>query len=404
MKKMNRYQVLAIVLLLTWSVLSASHENDFDIYLDAGMKLNQRINFYLPPFKYDLPYLYSPFFALLLSPFSYLPFGVIEFFWMLFMFYSLFDLWKMSKSYFNLQILTQSQLKLWLAATIFYILTSTLFNISQVQMTVFICWTVFKCIHLLEKEKNIFASVLLALIINIKIMPIVFLPYLLYRKYYKAFSYTILFSLFFIFIPILFIGYEFHSLLLKSWWGEINPIANKNLLETEKLYQSVTSAIPVLLTPNTTSMGLKRNILDLSLKNAQLIMNLVRVFLILLTLVFLNSLPFQKSKSKLNTYWEISYLFLIIPLIFPHQHKYAYFLLLPSFIYIIYFLIVQYKQYSNLLLFYFLLITIPFTPFIGRDIIGNNLFDLFQFYRIMVFAALLLIPLLYYCHPKKLIH
>lgn len=191
---MNRYPILAIVLLLTWSVLPASNENDFDIFLDAGMKLNQRINFYLPPFKYDLPYLYSPFFALLLSPFSYLPFGIIEFFWMLFMFYSLYDLWKMSKSYFNLQLLTKSQLKFWLAATIFYILTSTLFNISQVQMTVFICWTVFKCIHLLEKEKNIFASVLLALIINIKIMPIVFLPYLLYRKYYKAFSYTILFS------------------------------------------------------------------------------------------------------------------------------------------------------------------------------------------------------------------
>jgi len=375
----------------------------FDIFLDAGIKLNQHINFYLPPFKYDLPYLYSPFFALLLSPFSHLPFGVIEFFWMLFMFYSLFDLWKMSKSYFNLQILSQSQLKFWLVATIFYILTSTLFNISQVQMTVFICWAIFKCIHLLENDKNIFASGLLALIINIKVMPIVFLPYLLYRKYYKAFSYTIVFSLFFIFIPILFIGFEYHSLLLKSWWGEINPIANKNLLETEKLYQSVTSAIPVLLTPNTTYMGLKRNILDLSLKNVQLIMNMVRAFLILFTLFFLNSMPFQKSKSKLNTYWEISYLFLITPLIFPHQNKYAYFLLLPSFIYIIYFLIVKYRQYSNLLLFYILLITLPFTPFIGRDIIGNNLFDLFQFYRIMVFATIFLIPFLYYCHPKKLI-
>lgn len=282
-------------------------------------------------------------------------------------------------------------------------LTSTLFNISQVQMTVFICWTIFKCIHLLENNKNIFAAVLLALIINIKIMPIVFLPYLLYRKYYKAFSFTIFFSLVYIFIPIFFIGYEYHSLLLNSWWNEINPIANKNLLETEKLYQSLTSAIPVLLTPNTTYMGLKRNILSLSVKEAQLIMNLIRALLILFTLFFLNSLPFKKAASKLNTYWELSYLFLITPLIFPHQNKYAYFFLLPSFIYIIYFLIVKYRQYSSFLLFYVFMITTPFTPFIGRDIIGKYLFDLFQFYRLMVFATIFLIPVLYYCHPKKLI-
>lgn len=402
MKKTKGFQILILLLLLLWSALSASNENDFDIFLDAGMKIKNHINIYLPPFKYNLPYLYSPFFALLLSPLSWLPYGLIEFFWMLFMFYNLFDLWRMSKTYFNLHNLRNTQVNLWLGATIFYILTTTLFNISQVQMTVFICWILFKCIDLLENNKNILPALLLALVINIKIMPIVLLPYLLYRKYYQAFSLTIIFSIILIFIPVLFLGFDYHALLLQSWWKVINPASNENLLETEKLYQSLTSAIPVLLTDNTLYMGFKRNILNTSLQTAQVITNIFRVVLIMITLLFLSTKPFKKANTKLNIYWELCYILLITPLIFPHQHKYAYFFLLPCFIYLIYFIIIKYKEFSKILLTFIILITIPFTPIIGKDVIGGFLFDLFQFYRIMVYASILLIPVLYYCNPDKL--
>ena len=402
MNKKTGYLFLVLILLVCWSALSAIHENDFDIFLDAGIKVRHHINIYLPPYKYDLPYLYSPFFALLLAPFSLLPFSLVEFFWMLFMFYNLFDLWRISKDYFNTNLLSPRQTNSWLIITVFYILTSLLYNISQVQMTVFLCWIVFKCLSLIENKKNFSAATLLALIINIKIMPIVFLPYLLYRKHFTAFGFTILMSIFFLFVPIVFLGYEYHHLLLNSWWNAINPSASKNLIEVENLYQSVTSAIPVLFTDNTLYMGLKRNFINLSVGKAQLIMNLFRCFLILLTLFFLYTKPFLAAKSKLNIYWELSYIFLITPLIFPHQNKYAYFLLLPSFIYIIYFILVKYKTLSKLFLSFVIIISIPFTFVIGRDIIGNYLFDFIQFYRVLVFASILLIPILWYCKPEKI--
>ena len=66
-------------------------------------------------------------------------------------------------------------------------------------------------------------------------------------------------------------------------------------------------------------------ITQLSMEMIVFITNGLRLFLAVFTLYFLRTFPFQKSKSNLHRLWEVGYLFLVIPFLFPHQQNYAYF-------------------------------------------------------------------------------
>ncbi|RYD86976.1 MAG: hypothetical protein EOP54_29490 [Sphingobacteriales bacterium] len=46
---------------------------------------------------------------------------------------------------------------------------------------------------------------------------------------------------------------------------------------------------------------------------------------------------------------------------------------------------------------------INFTPLIGRDIITSNVYELMLHYRVLTFAVILLIPLLWLCRPKGML-
>ena len=66
------------------------------------------------------------------------------------------------------------------------------------------------------------------------------------------------------------------------------------------------------------------------------ITNGLRLFLAVFTLYFLRTLPFQKAKNNLHRFWEVGYLFLVIPFLFPHQQNYAYFFVYPAVVYLMY--------------------------------------------------------------------
>jgi hypothetical protein len=102
------YRVL-LVITLAYSVLCAYKGGDFDVFLGAGQKLSEQQNIYRPPFIKDLQYFYSPFFALLLVPFSYLPFFVTELAWLLLSTYLLYRIWKLTTRYLPVQLLTKRE-------------------------------------------------------------------------------------------------------------------------------------------------------------------------------------------------------------------------------------------------------------------------------------------------------
>lgn len=401
---MNKKLILIIiaVFLFGWIINTAIQGNDFDVFMNASIRLRNHDDIYSKPyFKNIYQYFYSPLFAIILIPFSFFPFSIFESVWLLFMFYNFIDLWKICNGYFESNHLFGINNNKWLLLTLLLIFTTILYNISQVQMTVFLVWGIFKSISYFENKKSLKGGLLLALIINIKIMPIIFLPYLFYRNYFKEAFVTIFLFILFFYLPALFIGWEYNQVLLTSWWNTINPVNGEHLIETSNLLHSITSTIPILLTKTEGDLQLRRNILNLSLKNAILISNIFKLILIFCTLLVLKSKPFHREKNKLNIFYEIGYICLICPLIFPHQNKYSYFFVLPAFIYLIYYFTNQNGKITNIKIFIFILLTLTYLPLNGSDIIGKYLFEIIQYFRIQVISTFLLVFLYLTCNPNK---
>lgn len=281
-----------------------------------------------------------------------------------------------------------------------------MYNVAMIQVTFFVLWAIFESLEFISKGKNTLGGMLLALAINIKIMPVLILPYLFYRGYFKAFFITIFTFILLLFLPALFIGNEYNQFLLSEWWAIINPVNKEHMFEAGIGTHSLVAMLPVYLTETIGEMGYKRNIVNLTYEDTEMVVNIFRLFIFSLSVLYLRTMPFIKEKSKLKSYWEISFFVLLIPLLLPHQQKYAFLLVVPMISYLVYFFIISF-QYPKTIGYYFALCTfvtvvLIYSPLYGSDIIGKFLFLFTQHYRFMTFSTLLIIPISLYCSPKRL--
>jgi hypothetical protein len=281
-----------------------------------------------------------------------------------------------------------------------------LYNVTLIQVTFFLLWAIFESINLLFKGKNVLGGLLLGLAINIKLMPVLLLPYLFYRGYFKALFFTIITFIALLFLPSLFIGNNYNQFLLSEWWTIINPGNTEHMFETGIGTHSLVALIPVYLTETAGDMAYKRNILNLNHQNTEIIINIVRLFIFSLSLLYLRSFPFKRENNKLKSFWEISYFVLMIPLLLPHQQKYAFILAIPMVSYLIYFFIttIHYQKTGGyyFALFLFVVSMLFYSPLYGTDVIGKFLFYFTQHYRFLTFSTLLIIPISLYCSPGRL--
>jgi Glycosyltransferase family 87 len=398
---------LVLVLLIVTTIVNGEHEGvDFDVFLAAARNLLRHQNIYTAHYINNFNYFYSPFFALLLTPFCGLPDWLTESAWLLFSFYLSYRIWIICRDFLDDGSFSRKQQIVWRSFSFFFILAFLIYNINRVQITIFIVWGALEALRLFNNKRYVQGGLLLALVVNIKIMPVVFLPYLLYNGNWKALIWVAIFSMVYLYVPALFVGGAYNAQLLASWLPEINPANKVFQLETGNLLLSLNSAVPVFLTPTVGDLPLRRNFFNLDVDTAMKIATLVRLATAALTLAFMRRFPFRPPTGKVQYFWEISFVLLITPLIFPHQGKYAYFYLFPAFIYLVYFFMTaisagMVKKYSLLLLIA-LLCSLIFTPFVSPDIIGGYAFAWLQFYRVLVICSELLIPVLLICSPAKI--
>jgi hypothetical protein len=233
-------------------------------------------------------------------------------------------------------------------------------------------------------------------------MPIIILPWLLYRRLFKPSFYVIFFVVLSFFISAAMIGWKYNMELHASWWNLINPSNKIHLIDVdEPEFHSLTTLFPTLLMENVGGpfdLKLKRNIANLSVETVTMIIQISRIFLVCLTLYFLRSLPFRKVQSRLHQWWELSYIFLITPLIFPHQQFYAFFFMLPAIFYIVYYLIVNYpaEKLSRIGLCVFFVLT----SFVGGMLGFARHFS--SHYKLITYGSLMLVFLLAHARPSKL--
>jgi hypothetical protein len=206
-------------------------------------------------------------------------------------------------------------------------------NFKLGQMTIFLIYASLESIHLINNKKPIWGAVLLALAINIKLLPLAFLFYLIYRKEFKPALWVIFFFVIFLFVPALFFGFDFNLVLLKDWTNLLAGTSGNSIMEDIK-----SEGISPLLSPYLMISG-EGNSLNLSLLNTVLVINAVKLLLVVFTIYFLDFRPFQMVRNRLQNFYAIAYILLITPLIAPHQRYYSFLYVLPAFCYVFFVLI-----------------------------------------------------------------
>ena len=185
--------IIVVLYAFIYAFKCAGAGHDFEVFVDAGGKIIHGLNIYKPPFAQNLNYYYSPLFALLMAPFSGLPIMISQLLWIFFSYFLLYRIWVLAKEYFDISKLTNRQQQIWLLVTFILTLRFILVDIGYVQMTTFLLWATLQSMNLFRREKYISGAALLALAINIKLLPLAFVLYLLYRKQIKAVLLTCLF-------------------------------------------------------------------------------------------------------------------------------------------------------------------------------------------------------------------
>ena len=206
-------------------VFEFTRTGDFKIFVNAGGLLMDERNLYVYNEYSEFKYWYSPLFALMLAPFKGMPVLVPILLWKLLNLFFLYRIWKIiDQRYIDYALFTSKtkrtfQILSWVLG--FYLIFNTT---HTVQMSLFIIYSVLESIDLIQsRKKPLLGAALLALAINIKIMPIVAIPYLIYRKEFKGAIYCVILWVAMLYLPAIFIGVEYNDFLLSEWWKAVNP-------------------------------------------------------------------------------------------------------------------------------------------------------------------------------------
>lgn len=409
MKKLSLKEIglysAGVLLLLAILLLESKEKGDFDIFLTASGDLLSGKNPYAELYHRWYHYYYDLLFALLISPLTFIPLQAAQFIWLSANVFFVFRIWKILTSWLPANQLDSKTRTLFTLLSFIFVGSFLRDNFHLGQVTIFILYLMLEGLQVIFSNKKIYGSLLIAFGICVKLLPLVLLPYLIYRREWKATLFVLLGVVGLLILPALFFGLEKNWFLLQERWQLLNPSNPTHLLDTsERSFHSLSTLLATLLVENcgdTQALALKRHIANLSISQLNFILNTIRLALLLLTLYFLRSKPFQPVKHSLQHLYEAAYICLLVPLIFPHQQHYAFFFVFPATSYLLYYWFVNHagltpnKKYllaGSLVIVYLLLN--------ARFILGefNPYYD---HYKTLTYGALFLIPLLAICAPPR---
>lgn len=336
LKKQAPAFIVIALLTLVYCFIESYGEGDLYIYLQGALVLDQGGNIYTEKFIHgQYHYYYSVIFAYLLIPFYTLPFFGVKFCWLVlnaFLYWHLFYLLMNSAM---VKSLPEKRAKLFLILLFIFSLRFLHENIHTSQITILIFWCCVFGLYLIETERPGWGSLILALGINIKLLPLVFLPYLLYRKRYKALFFAVDWLLILAFLPSILIGHNYNKVLLESWWDLVNPSNPQHVLDVaERSFHGLSTLLATLLVaevPDKFALDIRRNIMNIDIDTLHQVLTIVRLVLIGLVVFIIKDLPFRVARTSWQKCLEVSYILLLIPLIFPHQQHYAFLFAVPAY-------------------------------------------------------------------------
>lgn len=370
--------------------------SDFGIFLQASEAMKNGKDIYQVHYGDGFRYYYSPFFALLLYPLTAIPSYLAASLW------SFISLCLLVRSFIILNgyLPVDNKSKVQNLLVIICALAVVYANFHNNQMSAFILWAILESVKQVKNKRWLLGSSILAVAINIKILPIVILPYFIYRSYFKEAILVLFFLVVFWLLPAIFVGWEYNLELLHSYWKNINPANNNNIIDIEEPgLLSLSSLLSSLLTDqfSINELGIRRHVLNLPYTTVGYLINFFRLVLIGLSLYFLRMPPFMHVKSKLHELWEISYLCLVIPLIFPHQQNYGFLLIIPAIFYLIFYFQSRLFEFKMWLPWIFVLAIL----LINAELIIGAYKKVFWNFKVLTYGVLLLVATLAIANPLK---
>ncbi len=408
-KNISKYQMLLIGLCLIYFVkVYVVGPGDFRAYYHAGTKMREGLSpyfFYIESQGWVSMFSYPPSFALFMVIFTILPLSIAGFLWNILSLCALFRVYILVSHYMNIkEHLTPKQYRYFVFFTLLFLTRFILYNFDLTQSSHIILWGTLEGLRLIQQRKSFSGSFLLASMISIKLLPLVFIPYLIYRTYFKEAFLTILCIVVLNLLPLPIYGIEGFGNIFNEWWRVVNPTnveftTQQNFVD--ETVHGLSAFVYAFFSDSIVRYDMRRHFFALSPANVNLVLAFLRLFFITLTLYFLKLPPFKREVSRFQFAWEVSYLFMVIPLLFPQQMKYAFVLQLPAISYLIFYLMqipngFQKNKRIILLTFFWLL-----TTFTTDGIIGRPLYEITQYLKLITWGSFLLMIILMMTPPSK---
>lgn len=393
--------VLLLLGLAVNVLLACTNRNDLDIFLAASRDLLAGEDVYAKKYFDWYSFFYSPLFGLLISPLVLFGPVVSKLLWGVLTICAVLRCWAIVRRDHLPATINAAQrgaIAFWVLLVLFQAVRD---NINASQVTAIVLWLCMEGLHRIRRRQVPAGALLIAIGIDMKLIPLVLLPYLLYRREWKGFVVATSFTVLLQFLPALVLGWQHNLDLLASRWALIDPTAARHVLdEEEPSFQSLGSMLSAFLStegggPNT--LDLPRTLASFDLRTIGLLLLLGRLAVVGFALFFLKLPPFRAARDPQHAWWETSYLLLCAALIFPHQQHYALLLGAPAVAWVCFHTTVR----PHRGIAWLALCVLAYLLLNAFLLAGEFTRELWH-YKVPGFAVLLLIAMLAWCTPGKL--
>ncbi len=328
--------LIAAVLLgwLATVLIAAGERNDMDIFLQASADIIAGRNAYLNTYNEWYRYFYSPLFALVVAPLAVLgPFGA-KMFWgvsiitLTIRSLHIVDIW------LGLRAWAPTQRARMNALPLLFLFQPVRDNINSMQLTPLLLWIVLEAVRMVRSGRPVAGGALLAFGMDVKLMPIVLIPYLLWRRHWAGAVAAVLFFVVWQVLPATVLGVDQLMELGRTRAALLDPGDTRHILdEEEPTFISLGSLLSAYLSTeggSSHTVDLPRNLADLPVSYIATLLLVGRLLLVAFTLWFVRWPPFRSEHDERNMLLTLSYLLVCSILLFPHQRNYSMLLAAPA--------------------------------------------------------------------------
>ena len=400
--------VVAAVCLIAGIKASTSKSIDIHVYLHAAGQLSSGQDIYSN--NPHNRYLYSPLFAMLLQPLAQIDWSWARVLWLIVNGLAGVRVWILLQRLAASWLTTLGRGRWLLGVGVVILAIESLnqnFNLGQV--TLLILWLTVEGCLLVLGGRPLPGAALLALGVNIKIVPVLALAYLLCRRAWIGVGLSAAFLVAYLVLPAAQTGWTPNVELHERWLASINPGQTEYVFEQDKGCQSVNCILSAyLLDPDAPeNRGYHPAWARLSPATLLPILRAAQLAVILALLIPIVQHRRQRAPDGLQTFREISCLLVVSLLVFPHQMAYATLYAVPAAGYVfLYGLVLRtsgnpWRIHERILVGASICLAV-LVAVQGRDLIGNAGVNLFRFYRLSGLSAVLWLIALIACRPERL--